>query len=455
MGEETIASIPVRVAPDVSEAIATSVKSAPTGVRLTVMTGFAIIAVFFGGLGVWAVVAPLESAAIAAGTVIVDTNRKTIQHLEGGIVSEILVRDGDKITPGQVLIRLDETRPRSTLDLLQGRRLAASALEARLAAERDGRAEIIFPRNLLDRLSDPNLVKISDGQVNIFKARRKALSGQVAIHGQRIAQIAEEIKGLKGQIKAENDQLELINDEIRDVSHLVEKGYARKTRLRALQRRLSEIKGSRAHNRAQIARAKQSIGESNIRIADLRTGMLNDVVVQLREVQSELFDLAERIRAAEDVLRRTEIRAPQAGTVVGLQVHTVGGVIGPGTPLLDIVPSGDRLVIEAHVDPMDIDVVHPGLTAQVRITAFNARNIEPLKGRVMSVSADRLIDEHSGQPYYLIRVEITRDPAKVMDRATLYPGMSAEVMIVTGTRTALEYIVKPITTGLNRAFREQ
>jgi len=426
-----------------------------TGVRGAILAGSAIIALFFGGIGLWAAVAPLESAAIAPGTVSIDTNRKTIQHLEGGIIGSILVRDGEVVRRGQVLTRLDVTGPRATLDLLKGRRLAALALEARLITERDGRAEVQFPDNLLAKINGTKGIEALDGQINIFRARRKAIVGQVEIQELQILQILEEIRGLKGQIRAENLQQKLIRSEMSDVRVLVGKRLARKPRLLALQRRLAEIEGSQSSNQANIARAKQRIGEARIRITEIRTNSLNEVLVELRNVRAELFDLSERIREAEDVLSRTDIRAPLAGTVVGLKVHTRGGVIAPGATLMDIVPSDEKLVIEANVDPIDIDVVHPGLEAQVLITAFSMRNAKPLKGRVMSVSADRLIDERTGQAYYRARIELTENPAKALEGATLHPGMPAEVMIVTGARTALGYIFKPISSSLNRAFRDK
>ena len=424
------------------------------GLGWPVVAGLLIIALFFGALGSWAALAPLESAAIAPGVVIVDTKRKTVQHLEGGIVGEILVQEGDTVSAGQVIIRLDETQPRAMLELLKGRYRAASALQARLMAERDGRERIDFPDWLLAESDDPKVAEVIDGQVNIFVARRKALAGQVAIIEQRIAQFAEEIKGLKGQIVAEDTQLRLISDEISVVRDLLAKGLARRPRLLALQRREAEIEGSRSQNEALIARVKQNIAEARLHISELQTTLINEVVKELRDVQSEQFDLTERMRAAEDVLHRTEIRAPIAGTIVALQVHTPGGVIASGEPLLDIVPSEDRLVIEARVDPKDIDVVHPGLPAQIRLTAFPLRTTPMLDGRVAYVSADRLVDKRTGQPYYVARVLFDESQEEVLDDLVLYPGMPAEVMIVTGSGTALDYILKPITTSLNRALRE-
>ena len=426
----------------------------PIGLTVPVAAGLGIIVLFFGVFGGWAAVAPLESAAIAPGVVSVETKRKTVQHLEGGIVGAILVRDGDSVEAGQVLVRLEETQPRSALDLLRGRRVAAGALEARLVAERDGPEKIRFPDWLEKRRGDPEVAEAVRGQVNIFDARRTSLSGQVSILVRRANQYLEEIKGLKGQIKAENTQIALIKEELKGLKTLFEKGFAKKPRLLALQREVAEIEGSRSQNRALIARAKQSVGESHLRVTELRANQLNEVVQQLRDVQDELFDLAERLNAAEDVLRRTEIRAPLDGTIVGLQVHTTGGVISPGQSLMDIVPSGERLVIEARVDPMDIDVVAIGLRALVRFTALNQRTTVPVEGKVTSVSADLLTDAGQERSYYQVRVELPTDVLKTLGVVQLHPGMEAEVMIVTGKLPALEYFLRPVTRSLNRAFRE-
>ncbi|MFP6742973.1 MAG: HlyD family type I secretion periplasmic adaptor subunit [Alphaproteobacteria bacterium] len=272
--------------------------------------------------------------------------------------------------------------------------------------------------------------------------------------GQRIAQFDEEIIGLEGQVAAEDVQLLLIAEETNAVLVLLEKGLERKPRLLALQRREAEIVGSRSGNMAQVARVKQNIGEARLRISELDTARINEVVEQLRAAQNELFDLAERIHAAEDILRRTAILAIQDGTVVNLQVHTPGGVIAPGAPLLDIVPSDDALIIEARVDPRDIDVVHWGLPARVRLTAFNQRSAVPMDGRVLSVSADAITDERTGQAYYLARIKLDKDPATLGTGISLYPGMQAEVMIVTGARTVLDYLLAPISRSIDRSLRE-
>ena len=312
------------------------------GIGWTVTVGLVVIAAFFGGLGGWATVSTLESAAIAPGVVSVASNRKTVQHLEGGIIGKILVRDGDEVTAGQVLFRLDDTQPRATLDLMRGRQRAAAALEARLVAERDGHDEITFPDWLLTDRDDPKVAAVIDGETSIFDARRVTLASQIAVLGQRVAQVDEEIIGLGGQIAAEDVQLLLIAEEKHAVLVLVEKGLERKPRLLALQRRESEIVGSRSGNVAQIARVKQNIGEAHLRISELDTARINEVVEQLRAAQNELFDLAERIHAAKDILRRTAILAIQDGTVVNLQTHTTGGVIAPGRRCLISCPATTR-----------------------------------------------------------------------------------------------------------------
>jgi len=426
------------------------------GLHFPIVIGCIIIALFFGALGGWAALAPLESAAIAPGEVAIDTKRKTIQHLEGGIIGEILVRDGDIVVAGQVLIRLEEIQSRAELGLLQGRHITASAVETRLIAERDGRKDIAFPEWLLDRLVEPEVIKTVSGQDNIFNSRRESLNHQTLILRQRIAQFEEEITGLEGQIAAENVQLKLIAEESEDVRRLVELGLARRPRLLSLEREAAALEGQRSQNLAGIARTRQSISEARLRISELQTAMINEVVQQLSKTQVELFDLADRIRASEYKLARMEIRAPIEGTIVNLQVHTLGGVIAPGAPLLDIVPSDDSLVIEARVDPGDIDVVRTGLEAHVRISAFSQRNMTPIPGVVTYVSADRLNDERTGVGYYVARIMLEeKDIFEALQGAKLQPGMQAEVIIATGTRTALDAIISPIAGSFNRAFREE
>ncbi len=416
--------------------------------------GLLIIALFFGGFGTWAAVAPLSSAATATGFVIVEGQRKKVQHLEGGIVKEILIRDGDAVEAQQIIMRLDETRALATRDLLRGQLRAARAFEARLMAERDLAQSIVYPQELLALQDDPRVAEILATQTNLFQARLEAFTGELKVLAQRIAQSKEEIAGLAAQEKSERRQRELIVEEIKGVEAMLAKGLERKPRLLALQRAAAELEGNRGAHLAQIARAKATITESQLRILDLKNQRMKEVAGQLNEVRQAIADAQEKLRSTEDTLQRTEIRAPVAGIVVGLQVHTVGGVVGAGGTIAEIVPQKETLIIEAQVRPEDIDVVHPGLPAQISLQSLD-RRMSTLDGTVTHVSADRLNDPQTKLPYYEALVSIDPESLEATVGAVLYPGMPAIVMIATGKRTALGYLVSPITDFMGRAMREQ
>jgi HlyD family type I secretion membrane fusion protein len=415
-----------------------------------------VIAVFFGGLGSWAALAPLDSAALASARVTVAGNRKTVQHLEGGIVGELRVREGDRVAPGQLLLALDDTQARATLDQLRARYDNLLAREARLLAERSGGAAAIirFPPLLRERADDPHVANAIAGERSIFEARQAFLMGRERILKQRVVQLKKEIEGLQAQVAAETTQLRLVRDEQDAIETLFEKGMVDKPRLLAAQRAEAQLEGSRGEHSALIARAEQRIGEAELEIIDLSNRFLNEVVQDLAETQADLTDLSQRLKAAEDVLARTEVRAPVGGTIVGLEVHTVGGVVAPGQTILDIVPLEERLELEVQVDPNDIDVVHVGLAAQVMLTAYNQRTTPTLDGRVTRVSADSFSDPRSGRTYFLARVAVEPAERDRVQGVDLYPGMPAEVFIPTGRRTALDYLLAPITQSLGRAFRE-
>jgi len=424
-------------------------------VRNVILVGAAIVAVFFGIFGVWAAVAPLSTAAIAQGEVTVEGKRKTVQHFEGGIVGEILVRDGTVVKAGQVLVRLERAQAQAVLSLVEGRLLSAQSLEARLKAERDGADSLVFPPEMQARANNPDYRTVMDGQRRIFSARRNALASKIALLRKRDSQVKIEISGLRAQLKADDRQLALIEEELSGIRALVKRGLVAKPRLLALERRAAEISGGRGRNIAAISRAQQSMGETQLKIEELRAERTNEVVRELREVESQLHDLRERRGASGDVLTRTEIRAPIAGTVVGLKIATTGGVIAAGESIMDIVPADDRLIVEAKVSPQDIDVVRAGLSAQVRFTALSQRNSVPVDGDVISVSADRLADQFTPEGYYLARVALAPNVHALLGGVKLQPGMRAEVMIVTGANTALGYFMKPVANSFNRAFREE
>lgn len=425
----------------------------PFGAAL-VLKGFAIIIVFLGGLAAWSLLAPIESAVVAPGVVSVDTNRKSIQHLEGGIVEAIAVREGDRVKAGQVLIRLQDTVRGSVLNQLQAQYFEARATAARLRAERDGKSEIVYPAELLAEAVGESARTAIAGQRSVFDSRRKLYTERRAILGKRVAAFNEEIIGLEGQVKANKKQLALIEEELVGLTVLYEKKLVPKQRLLALERRKAEIEGAISEHRASIGRANEGVQESRLRMTELQASAETEVVEQLRAVNARAYDLGQRLAAARDVLSRTVIRSPIDGIVVGLDVHTLGGVIAAGQRLLDIVPSFEKLVVQASIDPRDIDQVHVGLPAHVKLTALNRRNQTPIAGEVNTVSADRLTDPQTGAAYYLARVELDADSPGLTDVA-LQPGMSADVMIRTGARTPAEYLMAPITRYLDKALREK
>ena len=427
----------------------------PTGIRTPMIFGVTIIATFFGGLMLWAALAPLESAAIAVGSVSIENKRKTIQHLEGGIVDAILVREGDIVKKGQALIRLDTTGAKATLDRLNAQYWSAKALEERLIAEQKKQPKTIKKNVSEKNNSVSNLNKAVLDQRAIFMARRESIKNRIKLQKYRVAQLKEEILGLEGQIKSGNLQKSLLIDEISNLEILVRKKISRKQPLLILRRRLAEIDGSLSHYKAGIAKIKQKISEANTKIEEIKAKHLNEVVKELQTVRSQLFDLEQRIKAAKDVLERTIIRAPLAGRVFNLRAHTLGGVIKTGLPLLDILPSDGKLIIEAKIDPLDIDVVHPGLKALVNLSASSGRFLKPLEGHVSSVSADRFVDGRTGYAYYLAQIILEDNPRMDLKKIKLYPGMPAEIMVVTGARTALEYLLHPISSSFNRAFRDK
>ncbi len=422
--------------------------------RIAFRTGMAIVVVFFGLGGAWAASADLASAAVANGRVTVDSNRKTVQHLEGGIIRTLHVKDGDRVQGGDPLVTLEDAQSRATWDLLNAQYMSMRALEARLVTERDGLDTIIFPQDLRSAQDDPEAVQVMEGQKSLLENRRRAMDTRRNILNQRIGQLRLEIESLTSQITSTDEQIALVADEENTVRGLVRKGLERKPRLQALEREHARLKGAREQQAGSIVRAEQQIGEAEYEIVGLENQFQTEVATELRETQTRLADVRERLTAAADVLKRQVVVAPMAGVVVEMQYFTPGGVVGPGRPILDIVPQDDTLIVEAKLRPTDVDSVIPGLTAEVNFTGFKARVTPTLKGNVTYVSPDSLKDERSGQHYYTARVAIPADQLALLGTQTLTPGMPADVLIVTGERTALQYLVQPLTESFRRAFRE-
>lgn len=418
--------------------------------------GLLIMFLLFGVFGLWAAVVPLSSGSVAPGRVALDSNRKEIQHLEGGIIKEILVKEGQEVKAGDVLVRLDNVTAQARTDLVRGQYIAAKASEARLLAERDGRDAVAFPQELIEQEeTDPKVRENLDAQQRLFTTRREALEGQVSVLNQKIAQSNEEIRGLREQAGASDRQIRLLNEEIDVVRGLLAKGNALKPRLLSLERQQADLMGQRGQAQAMISRANQTINEAKINIINTKTEFLNQVVSELKDTQVQLSTLTEQYRATSDVARRVEITAPIDGAVTGLRVHTIGGVIKPGDTLMALVPDDDKLIVEARVPPQDIDVVQAGQKAMVRLTAFHARYLRPAEGSVVTVSADRFDDQRTGEGFYVARIEIPASELKDLGDLKLTPGMPADVLIVTGRRTMLSYLVRPLRESFGKAFREQ
>ncbi len=423
--------------------------------RRPIVVGIIGILVFLGGFLLWSIYAPLDSAVLSKGIVTVDKNRKTIQHFSGGIINEILVEEGSRVHKGQVLLRLDMTQTDSSLQMARTQYNSLLAQEARLIAERDNLDKIKFPQELLAQKDDEKIWEVMEGERKLFESRKKTGAGRVEILEQKIEQIKEEISALGAQKKSDQRQLELINQEVGSIKILVDKGLERQSRLLALQRHEALIQGSLGQNKAFRARAEQSIQETKLQIISMKDQAATQVANELNKVQANLAGLSERVRSAQDIYEKNEIRSPASGVVVGLNVHTVGGVIRGSEPLMDIVPDDEKLIVETRVKPVDIDLVHPGQKASLRFTAYNFKTTPLIEGKVVHVSADALPMPNGQGNYYLAKIEASPESLAEFKNIELYPGMPVDAMIVTGERTALEAILGPMWQIFDRAFREE
>ena len=425
----------------------------PTSDAKTRRLGFGIIFVVFGIFGTWAAVAPLDSAASAPGVVTVQTYRKTIQHLEGGIVKELLVRDGDTVKEGDPLIVLDDSQVGAEYEMNRSQLVAAKATEARLRAERDGASTIDFGDALESNTKRGQEAQLSETQ--IFNARRNSRMGEMAVLQERIGQLNEQIKGLNAMIGTKNTLGKSYAGEISELRELLAEGFVDKQRMLEQERKLASLKAEIADHHSTITKTRLQINETELQNVQLTKDFNSEVVKQLADIQTKVYDLQERTAAYRDRLSRTVIRAPEDGMVIGMTVHTVGGIVRAATPLLDIVPSISDLIVEVHVQPVDIDRIGVGKTAKIRFSAFNTATTPEIEGIVTQVSADRLTDERTGAPYYLARLRVTKDGEKQLGDRKLVPGMPADALINTGSRTMLQYILQPARDVISESMNEE
>lgn len=417
--------------------------------------GLVVVALSFGGTLIWSALAPLSSAVVASGLVKVDSSRKKIQHPEGGIVREILIRDGDVVKAGDTLIRLDKTRADASHGVLQSGYDAALAYQSRLQAERDNLATISFAPDFLSRRDDPRVAELIDSQITQFDARRTSLMGQLSILKKQVTYLQRGIEGLSAQAKAKEEQLQSLKIEIDGYSELLAQGMIEKNRIWNIEREISRLSGEKAEHISDIAKSRTSISEKELEMFQIRKAFREDVVEQLRKAQTEINDYSERLGAAQQTVEQTEIKSPVDGTVVDVKIHTAGGVVGPGEVLMEIVPANDRLVIEAKVRPEDIDRVRVGLNAGIKLAAFDQRALDELNGRVTYVSADAIEDAKLGLFYFLIKLEVPEKEIKRFKGKTIQPGMMADVFVRTGERTFLNYLFHPLVQSFNAAWRER
>jgi len=429
--------------------------SATESIRRHILVGSILVGILAFGLGGWASTAEISGALIAQGSIVVDSNVKKVQHPTGGVVGELFAHDGDHVKAGDILIRLDETVTQANLAIVTKGLTELYARKARLAAERDGADAVAAPPELADHLDDPIVKEALSSERKLFDLRRQARLGQKDQLRQRISQLNEQISGLAAQQDAKTKETALIEQELAGVRDLWAKYLVQLNRLTSLERDAAKIEGERGQLIAAAAEAQGKITETPLQIIQIDQDLSSDVAKELRETDSKIGEYVERKVTAEDQLKRTDIRAPQDGTVFQTTANTVGGVVTPGDPIMLIVPESDNLLVEVKVDPKDIDHVQLDQPVVLRFSSFNARTTPEIDGKVVRIAADTSTDQRTGASYYLVRISMSEDQLRRLGDVKLTPGMPVEAFIQTGERTMLSYLVKPLHDQFMRAFREK
>jgi HlyD family secretion protein len=427
---------------------------AEASIRKQLHLGTAVVFLLLVGLGGWAALADISGAVIASGTVVVESNDKKVQHPTGGIVGKLLVKEGDHVKAGDVLVRLDETLTRANLAIVSKALDQLTARKARLEAERDDRGTIEFPRALLDRNQDPEVASLIESEQRAFDVERTAREGQKDQLRDQITQLKDSIEGYVVRQSAKAQEIVLLERELTGARDLYSKNLIEVGKLTELEREATRLAGERGELMSTIAEAKGRIAETELKILQVDHDMRNDVGRESREVEGKIGELVERKVTAEDQLKRVEIRAPQTGRVHELTVHTVGGVIAAGDPIMLIVPDHDKLSVDVKVKPTDVDELHPGQSARLRFSAFNLRTTPEIYGVVSRVSADVQTDEKSGKSYYVAHIDIAEDQLARLGPLKIVPGMPVEAFLKTGERNLISYLLKPLTDQMQRTLRE-
>jgi len=425
--------------------------------RKAILGGLFIVIFILGGLALWSYLAPLEGAVSAQADITFDTKRKTVQHLEGGIVQKILVREGDSVTAGQPLLTLADDQIRPNVDLLEGQSLAESVTIARLESEKNDHSEIDFPRSIISRAKDPAVALAIQTETRMFNARRAAYLSETDVLKSQIRQTREEIQGMRDQQVEKKKEIVSISEQLATNRELMKERYVTLTTIQDLERFQAAKQGEISAIAAAIARGSERLSELDLRITGLKTSRIQDAVKEMKMSASRRQELDERVQPSKNALERSIIRAPVNGKVVDLKVTTVGGVIGGREPLMDIVPSSEHLVLEARIGLNDIRDVRVGLPAEVTLTAYKSSTTPTVKAKVTYISADRLtVRTANGEmPYYAVRLEIDPESLKKAGNLQLYPGMAAHVSITTTPRTAYDYFIGPLRDRMGKAFHEK
>jgi HlyD family secretion protein len=424
-------------------------------IRRYTIAGGAVVLFLTCGVGVWATTMKIAGALIAPGTIVVDSNVKKVQHPTGGVVGEVRVHDGDRVEAGDLLVRLDDTVARANFAIVTKGLTELEARRARLAAERDRADTISFPNDLLQRSNDPDVAQVLAAERRLFDLRRAARAGQRAQLRERIEQLGKETNGFTSQQISKEKEVTLIERELGGVRDLFQKSLVPLTRVTALERDATRLDGERGQLVASIAQAKGKVAELNLQIIQVDEDASSEVAKEMREAEGKIGEYVERKVAAADQLKRTDIRAPQGGTVFQSTVHTVGGVIPAGEPIMLVVPDTEKLAVEAKVSPQDIDKVQVSQEAVLRFPAFDTRTTPEISGKVTRVSADTTSDQRTGLSYYTIRIALEREQAARLGNVKLVPGMPVDAFVQTGERTVMSYLMKPLSDQIVRAFREK
>lgn len=416
--------------------------------------GLGVLVVGFGGFLLWAGLAPLDAGVTSPGTVVVATNRKTIQHVSGGTVDRILVDEGSKVKRGDLLVQLNNTEARSQLGIAEAQFISAKAVEGRLLAERTGNAKVDYDPALKAYGDDPRVKQAEALQNQLFTTRRANLKSEIGVLDEQIGGLNEQLKGYQSLKVSRQSQSKWMGDELSGIRDLAKEGYVPKNRMFQLERNAADIDGALADTVANIGRVHNAISETKLRILARKQEYQKDVESQLTDIQKESQALSDRLKSLKYTVASMDIRSPINGTVVGMNIHTVGGVIQPGFHIMDVVPLDEPLIVEAQISPQLISKVNVGLPVDINFPALDRHTTPTIPGTVQTISADRLTDQRTGAPYYLVQVKVTKEGMKMIGEQQIKAGMPAAVVVKTGERSMLNYLVKPLFDRMNIAFKE-